>query len=289
MNEEVLGTPAMELPAGRSVGDILTEEREAQGLSAADVARQLKLALRQVEALEAGEYEQLPGATFVRGFVRNYARLLQLDPEPLLNSLRDAQKEAPAPAISSHNQNIVLSGRSGKFWLWVLAAIALVVIVAPLVVYELLRGQPLTAPKAPPAPTAAQLPHAAPEPSPASVAPPVTSAQEPVNQQAGPAPEPVNAAKAAAPPPEAASNVAAAGESTIRLSFLADAWVEVRDGRGVRIYSQLGAKGSEQTVVGKPPLSVVIGNAANVRMTYNGKPVDLMPHIKVDVARLTLD
>jgi cytoskeleton protein RodZ len=288
MNEEASDTPAMELPVGRSVGDVLTEEREAQGLSAADVARQLKLALRQVEALEAGEYERLPGATFVRGFVRNYARLLQLDPEPLLDLLRDVQKTAPAPAISSRNQNIALSGRSGKFWLWILVGIVLVVIIAPLVVYELLQGQPLAARKVRSAPSPVQLPHAVPEPAPVPVAPPVTGMQEPVQEQAGSASEPVNAEKVAAPP-EAVSKVAAAGESTIRLNFLADAWVEVRDGRGVRIYSQLGEKGSEQTVVGKPPLSVVIGNAGNVRMTYNGKPVDLAPHMKVDVARLTLE
>jgi len=42
-------------------------------------------------------------------------------------------------------------------------------------------------------------------------------------------------------------------------------------------------------VRGTPPFSLVIGNASHVRLTYNGKPVDLAPHIKVDVARLTIE
>jgi cytoskeleton protein RodZ len=42
-------------------------------------------------------------------------------------------------------------------------------------------------------------------------------------------------------------------------------------------------------VVGPPPLFLVIGNAAAVRLTYNDKPVDLKPYVQIEVARLTLD
>ena len=60
------------------------------GLSIDMVAQHLKLAPRQVRALEDGDYEQLPGRTFVRGFVRNYARLMQLDAESIVAALPDA-------------------------------------------------------------------------------------------------------------------------------------------------------------------------------------------------------
>jgi hypothetical protein len=46
--------------------------------------------------------------------------------------------------------------------------------------------------------------------------------------------------------------------------------------------------GSERVVVGVPPFNVVIGNAQHVKLSYNDQPVDLMPHVKVEVARLTL-
>ena len=60
-------------------GELLAQAREKAGFSTADVARQLKLSVGQVEALEAGQFERLPGSVFVRGFIRNYARLVKLD------------------------------------------------------------------------------------------------------------------------------------------------------------------------------------------------------------------
>ncbi len=46
--------------------------------------------------------------------------------------------------------------------------------------------------------------------------------------------------------------------------------------------------GTTQNVSGTPPLDVVIGNASDVRVTYRGNPVDLVPHTRQNVARLRL-
>jgi cytoskeleton protein RodZ len=70
-----------------SVGKTLRAAREQLGLSVNDVANRIKFAPRQIEALEADDYVRLPEAAFVRGFVRGYARLLELDPTSLLGSL----------------------------------------------------------------------------------------------------------------------------------------------------------------------------------------------------------
>lgn len=75
-------------------GQRLAAAREAQGQSIEDVVRHTKLSRRQVMALESDAHDQLPGPVFVRGFMRNYARHLQLDPAPLLAAL-DA-KSTPA-------------------------------------------------------------------------------------------------------------------------------------------------------------------------------------------------
>jgi cytoskeleton protein RodZ len=53
--------------------------------------------------------------------------------------------------------------------------------------------------------------------------------------------------------------------------------------------SQLNSPGTRAVIVGRTPLSLVIGNAAAVRLTYNDQPVDLKPHIQIEVARLTLE
>src|SRR5262245_18981048 len=76
---------AAELRTG--VGQELAAAREARGLALSDVAQQLKFAPRQLEALEQEQFEALPGAAFTRGMVRTYARLLKLDPEPLVQRI----------------------------------------------------------------------------------------------------------------------------------------------------------------------------------------------------------
>src|SRR5215831_9463839 len=87
---------------GHSPGAFLREARLAQSLAVADVARQLKLSTNQVEALEAGEFARLPGPVFVRGFVRNYARLLRLEVEPLVEAVASKlPREDPLPAPPS--------------------------------------------------------------------------------------------------------------------------------------------------------------------------------------------
>ena len=70
-----------------SVGRTLRVARERLGLSVMEVANLLKFAPRKIEALEADEFQHLQGATFLRGFVRGYAKILQLDAQPLLERL----------------------------------------------------------------------------------------------------------------------------------------------------------------------------------------------------------
>ena len=87
--------PTSEIDAGnevvhavvQSVGEQLSAARKARMLEVADVAQALKLGQRQVESLENGDWQGLPGQTFIRGFVRNYARLVQIDSAPLMAQL----------------------------------------------------------------------------------------------------------------------------------------------------------------------------------------------------------
>lgn len=111
-------TGAAEQPI--SVGKALREAREQLGLSVNDVANRIKFAARQIEALEADDYAQLPEAAFVRGFVRSYARLLELDPAHLVSGLPSSHTktssvqevksvEIPLPsAFSTRRHNIIL-------------------------------------------------------------------------------------------------------------------------------------------------------------------------------------
>jgi cytoskeleton protein RodZ len=154
-------------------------------------------------------------------------------------------------------------------------------------------------PAAMPAPAEPMAPH--PEPAPIRQAAKTGNALPPTPAVA-PAPPPA-AAKPAAPAAVASPISAPAtapaprmfdppadaeGGGVIRMKFRASAWVEVKDARGKVLLSRNQPGGSDAEVAGKPPLSVVIGNAADVRLTYNDREVDLEPHTRVSVARLTL-
>ncbi|MCG7756941.1 MAG: helix-turn-helix domain-containing protein, partial [Nitrosomonas sp.] len=76
----------------QSVGHLLRNARTAKGLSIDDVSRQLRLSAQQIEAIEKEDFEKLPGRTFLRGFIRNYANLVQLDPIPLLQMLPESTR-----------------------------------------------------------------------------------------------------------------------------------------------------------------------------------------------------
>lgn len=82
-----------------SVGKTLREAREQLGLSVNDVSNRIKFAARQIEALEDDDFVRLPEAAFVRGFVRSYARLLELDPNRLLSSLPSTYAQAATAQV----------------------------------------------------------------------------------------------------------------------------------------------------------------------------------------------
>ena len=257
-------------PAGVELGPgaMLGRARAERNLSVAEVAERLKYGARQIEALEADDYSRLPGTTFVRGMIRGYAKLAGLDPVPVLKALE--RRNIPAQAtVDLRPQRIPFpdgSKRGTRLYL-VLSMVALLGIVA--VLYEWHMADQASVP----VPTR-------------MVAPPaVQPALQPEAEQPAPAPEvTATAGTDAANPPARRGD---AGK--IQLDFQKESWVEIKDRVGRTLLSQLNPAGSQRVVEGAPPFSVIIGNAASVRLQYNDAPVDLKPYVRVEVARLTLE
>jgi cytoskeleton protein RodZ len=133
-----------------------------------------------------------------------------------------------------------------------------------------------------------------PSAAPTASSPVLSAAPQPAQQPA--ASKPADAPVREAPRPQSASTVAAPepgdeGPGVVRLIFEGDSWVEARDGKGRLLLSRINPRGSEQVLRGTPPFSFKIGNAAEVKLVYNSKPVDLTPHINIygGTARLSLD
>lgn len=293
-----------------AAGDWLRRTREAAGLSIDTVAQQLKLAPRQVKALEEGAFGELPGRTFVRGFVRNYARLLKLDPEAVVAALpsADAAPALEGPAIGSTSRPMgelpATSASRGASWSRWAIPIALAAAVIVAAVYEVTRpgaGRSETRPVSKPAPAEPAAPPAAqgiPLPNPVGAPPvdaprtePPAAPSEPVPAVPAPAPaSPVSAAPApeAAASPVAAGSAAPSGEATLVIRYRAAAWTQVRDAAGKVLLVTDGEAGTAQTISGRPPLDVVIGNAGGATITWRGQPVDLAAHAKANIARVRL-
>lgn len=300
------GTSSAAANAG-AAGAALLGERRRQGLSVGDISRQLKLSVRQVEALERDDYSGYKSPVFVHGFIRNYAKLLGLDPEPLIRAadsiLHPPQVAEVAPQQVQRPRPDAGHSKRRRAWPALLTVILVVVSIS---VYLAGRRRPEAqhsaptiaarekadpTPKVPAATKADADKKARVETRPAVEAVAPKAAQKSVPSPAAPQSEAPATAGARGMPVEGAS--AAAPESamrvTVRMIFEQDSWVEIKDRNGNTIFGQLNAAGSRRSVSGEPPLSVVIGNAAGVRLFQGDKSIDLEPHTRVDVARLTLE
>lgn len=317
-SEVQAGEAGFEVSPG--VGAQLRAAREARGIPLDELAGILKLGARQVEALENGDWQALPGHTFVRGFIRNYARLVHIDPAPLMAQL-DATlekpvsrlgegevKQAPMPhggsGISRRDRAVVMTGGA----LVLLAGLVYLLLPNDLsslrnnvqglldsLSHKEAPAEPAATPAAepvfPPGSTPQQVmnPQAEmPAAAPAAAEAPAGPAPAPAAPEPAAAPAPL--APPAAPPPPAVDKTApVANASPLRFVFDKESWVEVRDRGNKVIFSQRSAAGSEQSVSGSGPYSLVIGYAPGVKLFWRGQPVDLVPHTRGDVARLVLE
>jgi cytoskeleton protein RodZ len=314
-------------PDNATPGRTLAAARTERGLSVSEVAQRLKFSVRHIEALEADHYDALPGGPYVRGMVRTYAKLLSVDAARLLDALpqSDAGRE---PAMEPRHMSVPFPQESGpSSRVYLLLSMLIIVAVVVVLAEWFIRSQrseesglpPVaTAPEAkaeraahpdepvppgggagetsPQAPSAAEPSQPAPESNPEPLA--GTAPQAPP-AAASPAGESVPVAGGTVPSqasptpmdgrPSAPPTPLKPGQARLTFNFDLESWVEVKDANGDVVFSALNQPGTEKSIVGTPPLSLVIGNASGVRLTYKGEPVTLKPSRTSDVARFTLE
>jgi len=222
--------------------------------------------------------------------MRNYARLLNLDPDLLVAHLPDA---AHAPSLESpplHSTGTTMAelptahARAPSFGRWLIPLVLVASIVAA-AGYEWYRGRPVgvaapprsaeTAPPAAPNTSTTPLPNPVSPDSgaPAPAAPPATSGQSAPDGTAQPA---------------SAPQAAGAADAVLVVRYEGPSWTEIRDSAGRMLISRLVDADSVEPFDGAPPFSIVIGNARAVTLVYRGQPVDLAPYTRLNVARLVL-
>jgi cytoskeleton protein RodZ len=280
-------------------GAALLRERRRQGLSIGDVSRQLKLSVRQIEALERDDYSAYKGPVFIHGFIRNYAKLLGLDPEPLIRATDSMLNPPVAHSVQERERAPradPLPQDKPRRWP---AFAALALIAVALLSY--LAGRPRPDGERNVPAVAARDNLAPPAQSPGADVRAKAETKAPADAAVRKSPgKPATHAETKSPPSAAASPTAdaqsdpdsgadAGARVKVRMIFEEESWVEIKDRAGNTVFGQLNPAGSRRSVSAEPPLSVVVGHAAGVRMFVGDKPVDLAPHTRVDVARLTLE
>jgi cytoskeleton protein RodZ len=290
-------------------GAQLAQARADLHLAHEDVAAKLHLATSQIQALEQDDYSSLPGATYVRGYLKSYALLLGLSPEPILEAhtrlttapvTPDFKAIAPQREITSRHHQV-------RFVTYFMAAIVIGLAIAwwqgrdvrpPNPLLAVRDSEPaVAAPDAVPGADAIPDSEKPPGESPAIPAPvgiAVTGNKPPVPiTPSGPAaastpiaaPQPTVAVPAPAPAPVAQP---AGPRIKIVLHADQDSWADIRDARQTRLLYDTVAAGRSVTLEGVAPLSIFLGNAAGVRLDYNGQAVDVARHKRGMMARFTL-
>ncbi len=102
-------------PGLHKLGEVLRTAREAKGVDLARVERDTKIRARYLSALERGEYRELPGPVYTKGFLRNYGLYLSLDPEYLIDLYRLEASSASAerPSVASPPRPIAVRRSRG--------------------------------------------------------------------------------------------------------------------------------------------------------------------------------
>lgn len=312
MSPDVPSPSVMELDTGPGLG--LRQAREQANLSIEEVAARLHLDTRTLGRLEADNYDALPAPTFVRGYLRSYARLLDIAPEPIIDSF-DRRGLEPPPLVA----DISTSGdeaRSTDTPMRMATAAIIVVSIAfvglswqarDLIPWPDFGGgeeatSATTEPLIPelraqgggeltlPALRSENTDLTAPL-DPGAGAPALRSEEgplAPVNTESTADTTATTTEDTTVTEATTASGSGVAGVGHLVLRVRRDSWIEVYDREGERLYYSTARAGDAIDLRAAEPLKVLLGFAAGVQVEYNGQSFDPSPHTARGLARFSL-
>lgn len=281
-------------PATVSLGQWLVGVRQAQGLSAQDVATRTNRNLKQIQSIEADDYSSVSSPILLRAIVRHYAKTVGADENQAVAYLPEAyQQETASTQLREVDLDKVFASGGTPLkspWISRSALVLLALAVLGLLAYWIFGArfmaknegaQKMSNPNQvqvvapPPAPVAVVAPT---DPAVVVATPSSTATTSTPTVMTAVTPAPI----VVAPPPAAVAD-------ELVLKFKTNSWVEIKDADGKLLLSGEQLENTEQIVSGTLPLKVKIGNATNVETTWKGAAYDLTPSIKGGVARLNLE
>lgn len=238
-----------------SFGQWLRRQREMRGVDLREIADITKISLRYLQALERDQFDVLPAPIFARGFLREYAKYVGLDPDEVVNSYLSAQQEL-SPAEDEIQVVPVRPSSAGRWTFGVLMGVGLVAVLGLVgyLAFYAETSRPEIESQAPP--IAAPLPEAP------------TRSDVVASPDAGPD------ARTVAEGAEAAEAAADLPPLRVTLDFTEDCWVEVVLDETTRL-SELRVQGESLQLDAERSVRLTLGNPGGVRVEVNGEPYPL--------------
>lgn len=256
----------------RGIGERLRQARVRAGITPAEAGAKLKMPTHVIEALEREDWTKIGAPVFVRGHLRSYSKLLGLPADAIAaNVAVPAAKAADLVPRTYTPRMKRVAEQTGRRLVYVLIT-ATIAVPVWLATRSHLDGS---------ASDAVSLDGAATLTLPQPEAAPSADGQA---ASARVQPEPLVAS--IAPMPQRAQATLATGDLTV--SFSGESWVRVTAPDGSIVEEAVVQPGQQRVFKSSQLGQAVLGNAQAISMQYQGRPVDLTPYIRANVARFTV-
>lgn len=273
-----------------SLGKRLKSAREELELSVQDVADSLRLRVSVIEEIEEDQFNETQLPTFTRGYIRGYAKLVGVNTAELLLKESPLAAEAqPEPSMISFSQKTRLQKNDNQ--LMTLTWAILTILVGITVIWgmqsredEQLDNLQVEMKTVNVETAATNTDNIATDSMATVVVTPLTTPSAVANNsQAN-----VSEDKPVEPKPNAEPQPPLPVAKMLSMDFIADCWIDIRDGNGKRLMTGIKSRGESVNLDGKEPFKIVLGAPSAVKLSFKGQAIDLSNYPPKRVARLTL-
>ena len=284
-----------------SAGEQLKHLREQKNFSVQDIASRLNLEARIIDAIENNNFEMLSAATYVRGYLRSYAKILGVDPETIISSYNRGAPEPPEiiPEVK-HATQTSSSDKPVKAFTYLVTLVLVILLVAwwqSNFIVDNMNFSSNDNEREQEAEAAYGLSYSFPVVEHSSL--PfyrdieATEAEISVTEDSDPEVQTDTNDSAVADDEEEEypTNVTTSNEGpdSLVLSLTMDCWIEITDALENRIYVGLAHAGQILTLKGTAPFNMVLGVIQGVSIEFNGEPFDTKVFATTGIARFSLD
>ncbi len=280
-------------------GGALRAKRLELELSTQAVAKQLRLGNAQIEALEQNDFSALPEPTIVKGFIRNYAKLLKIPAEPMLAAYAELMPKAEQYAFAvgpGINMKISENTKSGSARYLILTVLLLCGLGAWFFYQHYIQKPDAVNPMPEVAemfPEELALQMTTPDSALPAIEPQEAVGEAPAEEEAvatemTEADTVAETTETVAEPQAEASAEPAVSKTRLEFNATQETWLSVVNKSGKEVYNKILYAGNRDIVDIEQPAEIVVGNAHGATLIVDGKPIDLAPYTKINVARVKL-